>query len=129
VGHLSHSNSVEKVGEVTRLGDYLLHTIKSHSTQREQVPHLAHLGHLGHPIAASRYAQWPELSPDMAEAREPGTYYTVLFLLQEFADPFHEGLGIVDVGRDHGIAQDVSLEKAFVKCLPATESATSHVPR
>jgi hypothetical protein len=27
-----------------------------------------------------------------------------LFLLQKLADPFHEGLGIVDVGRDHGVA-------------------------
>jgi len=37
---------VEKVGEVTRSGDYLLHTITSDTLQKEKVPHLAHLGHL-----------------------------------------------------------------------------------
>lgn len=45
---------VEKVGEVTRLRDYLLHTIKSHSTQRQKVPHLAHLGHLRAPLGQLR---------------------------------------------------------------------------
>jgi hypothetical protein len=33
---------VEKVDEVARFRDYPLHTIKSHPTQREKVPHLAH---------------------------------------------------------------------------------------
>jgi hypothetical protein len=32
---------VEKVGEVTRFEDYLLHTIKSHTQQREKVLSLA----------------------------------------------------------------------------------------
>ena len=40
------------VGEVTRFRDYLLLTIKSYSTQKEKVPHLAHLGHLGHRYSA-----------------------------------------------------------------------------
>src|SRR2546422_1117149 len=52
-----------------------------------------------------------------------------LFPLKKLADPLHEGLRIVQVGQDHGIAQDVALEEAFVELLPTAECATGHIPR
>ena len=52
-----------------------------------------------------------------------------LFLFQKQADPFHEGLRIVQVGQDHGITQDVALEEAFVELLSTAECATGHIPR
>ncbi|PYN46829.1 MAG: hypothetical protein DMD95_05690 [Candidatus Rokuibacteriota bacterium] len=48
---------------------------------------------------------------------------------QKLADPLHERLRIVQVGQDHGIAQDVALEEAFVELLPTAECATGYIPR
>src|SRR3989442_9429001 len=66
---------------------------------------------------------------EVGSARAPADHYAYLFLLQKLADPFHEGLGIVKVVQDHGIAQDVALEKTFVELLPAAERATGYIPR
>jgi hypothetical protein len=50
---------------VTWLGVYVLHIIKSHSTQREKVPHLAHLGHRW----PSARGSWGNLSVELSFSR------------------------------------------------------------
>ena len=80
----------------------------------------------------------PRAGPDRHRTRAPAglrrsraaaLVHAYLFVLQKLADPFHQGLGIEKVGQDHGIAQDVALEEAFVELLPAAERATGHIPR